>query len=598
MSETVVQLVDDAAPKGASAIAPDTRGMNFFDADTALRDLLIIYAPDHALAHVTPHLSRLGHMVANELEDAAFLADRHPPMLHNRDRFGRDRQWIEYHPAYRQLEQAAYGDFELHAMSHRPALGWHQPLPTVIKHAFTYLFNQAEFGLGCPINVTDSGAHILIRFASEELKEKFLPNVLTNDVAVLTQFGQYMTEKEGGSDVGSLTSEARWDGQNWRIHGEKWFCSNADAGVNLILARPEGAAPGTRGLGLFLMPRFLDDGSPNHYRMMRLKDKLGTRSMASAEVKMEGAIAYPVGELDQGFKQMMECVNWSRLSNGVKSTALMRRAVHDAFAVLKGRIVFGEPLTVRPLARRQMMKIQLPVEQATSFTFFTADQLDKAEGRTGLPESQEAAAVLRLATPLLKFRATRDGRKVTGDALEMRGGCGYIEEWINPRLLRDAHLGSIWEGAGNIVALDALTRAIGKHRCHNAFWAEMKSRLAEMPDVPASHIERLGQYLDRAVEFADLVAASAADEAKCRQATSGLYHVATAILLAWEAQRTHEQRGDGRRLLWSRLTVDHRLAPRDPFADDNCEFEDKAAALLFADEPAPIQAVGDLMDLD
>ncbi len=206
------------------------------------------------------------------------------------------------------------------------------------------------------------------------------------------------------------------------------------------------------------MPRRLEDGSQNHYRIVRLKDKLGTRSMASGEIKLEGAIAYAVGKLDRGFVQMAEMVNSSRLSNGVKSTALMRRAHHDAMTVAQNRVVFGQRIIDLPLARRQLMKIMLATEQALSMSFLTADALDRAEAG-----SQDAAALLRILTPTLKFRATRDARKVCGDAMEMRGGIGYIEEFATARLLRDAHLGSIWEGTGNIVAIDALKRAVGRH---------------------------------------------------------------------------------------------------------------------------------------
>jgi alkylation response protein AidB-like acyl-CoA dehydrogenase len=191
---------------------------------------------------------------------------------------------------------------------------------------------------------------------------------------------------------------------------------------------------------------------------VRLKDKLGTRSMASGEIKLEGAVAYAVGKLDRGFVQMAEMVNSSRLSNGVKSTALMRRAHHDAMAVAQGRVVFGSRIVDLPLARRQLMKIMLATEQGLSMSFLTADALDRAEAG-----SQDAAALLRILTPTLKFRVTRDARKVCGDAMEMRGGIGYIEEFATARLLRDAHLGSIWEGTGNIVALDALKRAVGRH---------------------------------------------------------------------------------------------------------------------------------------
>jgi acyl-CoA dehydrogenase len=570
-------------------VAPDTRDWNFYEADTGLKDLLALYVEPELLAHLQPYLSKLGAMAANELDIAAHQADAHPPILHHRDRFGRDRQWIEYHPAYRQLEQAAYGTFGIHAMSHRSGiLDWPKPFPATAKHAFTYLFNQAEFGLGCPINVTDSGMHAILRFGDDEIKDWLIPRMSTTDTEALWQCGQYITEKEGGSDVGQITTTARLEDGVWRVYGEKWFCSNADAKITLMLARPEGAIDGTRGLALFALPRDLEDGSPNNYRIVRLKEKLGTRSMASGEVILDGAIAYPVGPLDRGIHQMLEMVNWSRLSNGIKSSGLMRRAVHDAMAVMRGREVFGVPLQQKPLARRQMMKIALPAEQSLSLWFFTADVLDKAEGYGDKPRSQEAAALLRLATPVLKFRATRDGRKVTGDAMEMRGGIGYVEEWVNPRLVRDAHLGSIWEGTSNIVALDAVTRAVAKHDCHAPFQAALHARLDEAEGVPADYLDALRGYVDRAVEMIAAVGANQADEAVCRQATSVFYHAATAVLMAWEGAQIHSKRGDARRLLWSRLVVDHHLNPRDPYALGDSGREDEIATLLFGDADVPM----------
>ena len=350
------------------------------------------------------------------------------------------------------------------------------------------------------------------------------------------------------------------EGDHWRLYGEKWFCSNADAKVVMLLARPEGAGPGTRGVGLFLMPRRLDDGSQNHYRIVRLKDKLGTRSMASGEIKLEGAIAYAVGKLDRGFVQMAEMVNSSRLSNGVKSTALMRRAHHDAMTVARNRVVFGQRIIDLPLARRQLMKIMLPTEQALSMSFLTADALDRAEAG-----SQDAAALLRILTPTLKFRATRDARKVCGDALEMRGGIGYIEEFATARLLRDAHLGSIWEGTGNIVAIDALKRAVGRHGADAALAADLHARLDDSANVPQAWRDRLRELTDRAIGFAREVASRTDNEGDARRATSLLYHVASAVALAWEGGRIHEMRGDARRLLLSRMVIDHRVAPGDPF---------------------------------
>src|SRR6201988_1131283 len=406
----------------------------------------------------------------------------------------------------------------------------------------------------------------------------------------LTQGGQFMTEKEGGSDVGTLTTVAVQEADHWRLHGEKWFCSNADAKVVMLLARPQGAASGTRGVGLFLMPRFLDDGSQNHYRIVRLKDKLGTRSMASGEIRFEGAIAYAVGRLDRGFVQMAEMVNSSRLSNGVKSTALMRRAYHDAMTVARNRVVFGSRIVDLPLARRQLMKIMLPTEQALAMIFLPADPLDRAEAG-----SQDAAALLRILTPTLKFRATRDARKVCGDALEMRGGIGYIEEFATARLLRDAHLGSIWEGTGNIVAIDTLKRAVGRHGADNAIAADLHARLNESANVPAGWRGRLRELPDRAVGFAREVASRMDNEGDARRATSLLYHVASAVAFAWEGSRIHEIRGDARRLLLSRMVVDHRIAAGDPFRLTENATQGAITAHLLGDHAASMAEVGELL---
>ncbi|MBR0757977.1 acyl-CoA dehydrogenase family protein [Bradyrhizobium jicamae] len=572
-------------------LAPDTTGMNFYRADPALTDLLKLHLPDNLFRHIEPHLDRLGELAGGRLDECARLADRHTPVLHQRDKFGRDVQHIEYHPAYRELETYAFGEFGIHALSIRKGImGWPDKYPVVAKHAFTFLFNQTEFGMGCPINVTDGCAKLLANFGSEALKAKYLDGLTSTDMSRLTQGGQFMTEKEGGSDVGTLTTRAVQEGDHWRLYGEKWFCSNADAKVVMLLARPEGAGPGTRGVGLFLMPRFLDDGAQNNYRIVRLKDKLGTRSMASGEIKLEGAIAYAVGKLDRGFVQMAEMVNSSRLSNGVKSTALMRRAHHDAMAVAKGRVVFGQRIIDLPLARRQLMKIMLATEQALSMSFLTADALDRAEAG-----SQNAAALLRILTPTLKYRATRDARKVCGDALEMRGGIGYIEEFATARLLRDAHLGSIWEGTGNIVAIDALKRAIGRHGADAALAADLHARLDDSPNVPVAWRNRLRDLGDRAVAFAREVASSTDNEADARRATSLLYHVASAVALAWEGGRIHEMRGDARRLLLSRMVVDHRIMPADPFRLTENSAQRTITSHLLGDRAVGLAEVGELL---
>jgi hypothetical protein len=226
----------------------------------------------------------------------------------------------------------------------------------------------------------------------------------------------------------------------------------------------------------------------------------------------------------------------------------------------------------------------LPVEEALSLCFATADALDRADAG----EDKEAAALVRMLTPTLKFRATRDARRVCGDALEMRGGAGYIEEFATARLLRDAHLGSVWEGTSNIVALDALARAVGRHGAEAALAAHLSARLDEASAVPAAYRDRLRDVVDRAIAFARSVGADPERESDARRATSGLYHAAGAVLLAWEAAQIHERRGDARRLVLSRLVLDHRLAARDPLAAGADPIEDRAAELLLEDRPVPM----------
>jgi hypothetical protein len=282
---------------------------------------------------------------------------------------------------------------------------------------------------------------------------------------------------------------------------------------------------------------------------------------------------------------MAEMVNWSRLSNGVHSTALMRRALHDALPLARCRMAFGRRIADLPLARLQLLKMMVPMEQALSLCFATADALDRAEAG----EDKDAAALVRMLTPVLKFRATRDARKVCGDALEMRGGAGYIEEFATPRLLRDAHLGSIWEGTGNIVALDAVGRAVGRHGAEAALAAHLHARLDEAAQVPPVYRDRLRDAVDRAIgAFASVVGGDSGREADARQATSALYHAASAALLAWEASRIHEASGDARRLLLSRLVLDHRLTARDPLAPASGTAEAQATALLLDDRPVPM----------
>jgi alkylation response protein AidB-like acyl-CoA dehydrogenase len=540
-------------PGGSDTPSPDSRGLDFYQSDRSLKALLGLYVPDAELQHMQPCFERLGRLVGGVLDDLAREADRTPPRLEPRDRQGEDRQTIVKAPAYREMERLAFGELAMAAASHRPALGWQKPLSAASKYALTYLFAQSEFGLLCPVSMTDSLTRTIRRFASPELLERYLPGLLAEDLADQLQGAMFMTERFAGSDVGATETRAVAAGDHWLLTGDKWFCSNASADLALVLARPEGAPAGTAGLGLFLMPRVLPSGAPNRYRIVRLKDKLGTKAMASGEIVLEGASAWLVGELGQGFKQMTEMVNQSRLSNGVRSAGLMRRAVHEALTVALGRRAFGQRLIDLPLVRRQLIKMILPAEAALSVALFTADCLDRADAGEA-----EAQTLRRILTPLVKLRACRDARKVTGDAMEMRGGNGYIEEWIEPRLLRESHLGSIWEGTSNIIALDVV-RAAAKSAAHRALARRLQAMLA---DAPADVAAPLAERLEAALALIERAAGRNGDARAARQAATGLYHVTAAALFAHAAERL----ADPIPRDLARLMLAHKLEARDPLA--------------------------------
>jgi alkylation response protein AidB-like acyl-CoA dehydrogenase len=572
----------------ASPVAPDCAGLDFFALDKGLHQLLACYLPARQFAQLEPHFRRLGVLAGGRLDELARIADKNPPVLRARDKFGRDDDSIEYHPAYREMERVAFADFQFHAMSHRAGvLGLDAPMHPVAKYAFQYLFVQAEFGLMCPISVSDTSIHLIRRYASSKLKEYLLPRMLSGDLSMLWKGTQFMTEKEGGSDIGTLRTEARLERGTWRLYGEKWFCSHADADVALLLARPKGAPPGSKGLALFALPRRLESGERNSYRIVRLKDKLGTRSMASGEIVLEGAVAYPVGRLDRGLKQMLDQVNLSRLSHGVRAAAMMRRCVNEALIVARHRMAFGVPIIEHPLMRRQLMKLIVPAEQALSMTLAAAAAMDEADRG-----SAQAAAVLRLMTALVKFRCCRDNVTAATAAMEVRGGNGYIEEWVNARLVRDAQVGLIWEGTSNINALDAILRAVGKARAHEALRALLTARLREITDVPSPFASRLNTALERACNLAERVARAPQEEAQARRVTSALYHAASAILLAWEGTRPG---ADARRILLARFVLEYRLTEQDPLALEARPWERPAVTLLLGERPVALSDAAALL---
>jgi len=543
-----------AAHSPAPDAMPTTRGLNFYLVDPNLEFVCSTVMDAATAERARPHLVEMGAVAGDDLDALAAEADRNPPQLRAFDACGERVDQIMRHPAYVAMERLAFARFGLAAMSHRGGvLGWPDKVPHVVKYALSYLFAQSEFGLLCPVSVTDSTSRMLRMYGSEELKARYLPRLTTTDFEELWQGTQWMTEKSGGSDVGTSTTVARRaaDG-TWRLWGDKWFCSNANADVALTLARPEGAPAGTKGLGMFLVAKYLPDGSKNAWTINRLKDKLGSRSMATAEVSYAGAVAHVVGDLTKGFKQMMEMVNVSRLSNAMRAAAIMRRCFLEALVHARGRTAFGGALIERPLLRANLLDMLLDAEAAASVVLNAAAALDRWDAGSAADRK-----LFRVLTPLAKYWITLRARAVAGEAMTVRGGNGYIEEWVNPRLLRDAHLGAIWEGASNVVALDA-QRALLRDDGQTALSELITERLTRVteplarPCVEAVRLVKL--QTDHAIA-AWPAQSGAQRELGARPVAEALYHLLAATLLLAEGQVLRDRSGDARKLVAAALYI-------------------------------------------
>ena len=468
---------------------PDTSGINFYTADPDLSYHMRQSLSTEDFERAQGILSRMGGVASRRMDELAQVANRQGPVLIQYDKRGQRIDEVVFHPAYHELERIAYEDFAIAACTHREgALGWPGKVPQQVKFALGYLGMQAEAGVFCPVSMTDALARALERHASEPFRRRFLPALTAIKMDELKQGAMFLTEKQGGSDVGLTATIARpRPGENfaddtlqpqWELWGDKWFCSNVSADLILTLARPEGAPAGTRGLGLFLVPRMLDDGTRNAYTINRLKDKLGTRSLATGEVTLHGAQAYLVGNLERGFVQMTEMINLTRIWAAFGSLAAMRRSFLEALTYTRERVAFGRPLAEHPLMRRQLVDLLIEVEGCAALAFETVAVLERVD-RHGVEEDRR---LLRILTPLSKYYIPKRGEYVTIEALEMLGGNGYIEEWANPRLLRDAIVNVVWEGSSNVIVLD-VARAMAREGVDAALFAMLKNRLQALQNA-------------------------------------------------------------------------------------------------------------------
>ena len=398
-------------------------------------------------AAFAPRLSDYARLAGDELYRIGFDANRDKPRLKTHDRFGHRIDSVEFHPAYHRLMDAA--------KSHGVAgLSWHEPQPGahVARAVLSYLHHQVEAGTSCPLTMTHAAVPVLRREPGlrEWTDKASAPSYDPRDLSIAQKsgvtLGMGMTEKQGGSDVRSnatvATPLAR-EGE-YALVGHKWFFSAPMSDGFLVLAQ----APG--GLTCFLLPRRLDDGSKNAFRLMRLKDKLGDWSNASSEVEFCGAWARRVGDEGRGVATIIEMVMFTRLDCMLGAAAEMRMALAQAIHHTRHRASFGKPLIQHALMRNVLADLALESEAALAFSLRVARAVDASPG------DAKEAAFARIATAIGKYWLCKRAASFVNEAQECLGGAGYVEESILPRLYRQAPLNSIWEGSGNIQCLDVL----------------------------------------------------------------------------------------------------------------------------------------------
>jgi putative acyl-CoA dehydrogenase len=389
---------------------------------------------------------------SGETRELARLANEHPPVLRTHDPRGNRIDEVEFHPAWHQLMDTAVS----HGLHAAPWLDG-GPGAHVRRAAGFYVWTQAEAGHGCPISMTYASVPALRhepelagRYGPLLGSRRYDPGLRAPGGKAGLLAGMAMTEKQGGSDVRAGTTRAVPAGDGYLLTGHKWFCSAPMSDLFLVLAQ----AP--EGLTCFLLPRVLPDGTRNAMRVQRLKDKLGNRSNASSEVEYDGAFAWRVGEPGRGVATILDMVSATRLDCVLGSAASIRSGCVAAMHHARHRHAFGAPLASHALMRSVLADLTLESEAATTLAIRLAGAADRtAQGDAG------EAALLRLALPAAKYWVCKRAPAAAGEALECLGGNGYVEESGLPRLYRDAPLNSIWEGSGNVTALDVL-RALAR----------------------------------------------------------------------------------------------------------------------------------------
>lgn len=450
---------------------------NFFTADYNLQRVVQMYMSETAYTAALDNMTSLGAEAATTIDAAAKVEDRigNHPRLQRWTGLGERVEQIEFHPHHDRIGRIIW---EHGVMALQASAG-----NTVHQMALFYLLNHnGESGMMCSLACTSGLIRALQQAADPALREQFLPPLLDKNYESKHHGAQFLTEVQGGSDVGAnaVTATQTEDG-SWRINGEKWFCSNINSDQFLMTARVvnkqrEESETGTRGLGLFLVPRLLKDGSTNGFYIRRLKDKLGTRTLASAELDFQDCVAYNVGPVEQGFKNVVTLVlNTSRLMNAVACAGIMRRVLIEAGQYACHRTAFGNAIANFPMVQETIVDIMTESYAATASCFYLAHLLDKIETGNATPQDE---ASYRMLVNINKYITSIAGTETVHKGIEILGGNGAIESFsILPRLYRDMIVLESWEGTHNVLAVQVL-RDCARYQIHEAFFADMSAQLA------------------------------------------------------------------------------------------------------------------------
>ncbi len=421
-----------------------------------------------SLAAYSTMLADFHNWVRTHVDAQANYTDRYaPPALQTYDRSGEVVNHVVLNRWYEEQHEELY---------RRGIIGlpYAENAPHLLTFTMGYLLSQADISLHCPVTLTGAVAYVLSTHASDAVRQPFHYDLIRMDGLAKTG-GTWVTEQHGGSDVGATTTTAIPNGDRFALHGLKWFASNANSGLALATARPKGAAEGSAGLGLYLVPSHLQDGKPNHYRIRRLKDKLGTKGLPTGEIDLLGAEAVEVAAPPDGFRLMMEALEYSRVHNAVGSVGVQRRALREALSWTKSRHAFGHALVDYPMVQDDLLRMRVQFEAGASLAFEAAIAFDETQ------QNPERRTWLRMATALAKYLMAEYAITAARAALELIGGNGYTSDYPVARLLRDAQVLTVWEGPANIQALELLRLLGPRYRGWEQYQTRVRSIHEKLP---------------------------------------------------------------------------------------------------------------------